>query len=123
MARELDAVHLRHVDVGEHEVGGHRVQQLERLAAVRRLADDRERQRAGAVVEELAQPPPRRRLVVDDQHAQRRVSHARLPRLPSASAGPSRVGARVRRGALAVSRRSPRVAASAPAPRRDFAVR
>ena len=46
VARELDAVHVGHVDVGQHEVGGHRVQKFDRLAAVRRLADDRERQRA-----------------------------------------------------------------------------
>ena len=66
VARELDAVHVRHVDVGQHEIGGRALQQIERLATVLRLADDGERQRgrrnrradraAGA-----AQAPRRRR--------------------------------------------------------------
>ncbi len=70
MPGQLDAVHVRHVDVGEHEVGRRRMQDVERLAAVLRLADDRDRQHRGAIVEQLAQPMPRRRLVVDDQDAQ-----------------------------------------------------
>src|SRR5215470_1719900 len=37
---QLDAVHIRHVDVGEHEVSGRAAEQTERLAPARRLADD-----------------------------------------------------------------------------------
>ena len=73
--RELEPVHLRHVDVGQHEVGDDRVQQLERLAAVRGFADDGERERLGAVLEQLVQPSPGRGLVVDDHHPQSFFAH------------------------------------------------
>src|SRR5262249_5377329 len=52
---ELNAVHVRHVNVGEDEVGWRAAQQSERLAPASRLADDDERQRRCAVVEELSQ--------------------------------------------------------------------
>ena len=83
MARELDAVHVRHVDVGQHEIGGRALQQVERLAAVLRLADDRQRQRGE---QSSSRSRSRRRagaFVVDDQHAQRGVSHG-LPPAPGA---------------------------------------
>ena len=43
------------MDVGQHEVDGDRLQELDRLAAVLRLADDGEWQRRGAVIEKFAQ--------------------------------------------------------------------
>ena len=99
VARELDAVHVGHVDVGEDELGGRGLQQVERLAAVLRLADDRERQRAGAVVEQLAQPPagqaPRRRRSVRATHFQPRCDSWLRHPLQGAC----------RRGAIAARRR------------------
>jgi hypothetical protein len=46
------------------------VQNVERLAPVLRLADDRERQHGRAIVEKLAQPMTRGAFVVDDQDAE-----------------------------------------------------
>ena len=74
----LEPVHVRHVDVGQHEIDGHRLQQLDGLAPVLRLADDGERQRGRTVVEELAQTAARGRLVVDTV-VEGGVSHERPP--------------------------------------------
>ena len=60
MPRQLDAVHVGHVDVGQHEVGRRRTEQRQRLATAARLADDAQRDDARAVVEQFAQPSPRR---------------------------------------------------------------
>ncbi len=79
VAGELEPVHVGHVDVGQHEVDGDRLQELDRLAAVLRLADDGERQRRGAVIEKFAQTAARGRLVVDDQDTERDFSHGRPP--------------------------------------------
>jgi len=46
------------------------VQDVERLASVLCLADDRERQHGRAIVEKLAQPMTRGAFVVDDQDAE-----------------------------------------------------
>ena len=77
--RELDAVHVGHVDVGEHELGRRGLQQIQRLAPVLCLADDGDGQRSGAVVEELAQPAAGGSLVVDDEYAKRHFRHGTPP--------------------------------------------
>ena len=67
MARELDAVHVGHVNVGEYQVRRHGAKQGERFPAACRFPYDDQRHRIGAVVEHFAQSMPRRRLVVDDE--------------------------------------------------------
>ena len=42
---QFHAVHVRHVDVGQHQVRRRALQQFQRLAAMLRFADDRQRQR------------------------------------------------------------------------------
>src|SRR5207302_7758395 len=67
------------MNVGEDELGGRRLQQIERFTAVLRFADDRQRQCTHAVVEQLAEAPPCRCLVIDDQNAQRSLTHVPPP--------------------------------------------
>src|SRR5215475_8208011 len=55
------------------------MQHLDRFAAMLRLADDRQREGAGAIVEKLAQTPARGRLVVDNQYTQCSFSHEEPP--------------------------------------------
>jgi hypothetical protein len=82
---EADVVEAWHADVDQRQVdGGFGLrQQLQRLDAVGRFADDLVRQLAGDVAEQIAQTGARRRFVVDDQQAQRRqrgvVGHGRAP--------------------------------------------
>jgi hypothetical protein len=78
MLRNLDAVDFRHADVEQHDVGIHRRNQFERVAAVIGLAGDFERNFQRAVTQQIAQTVARRRLVIDHQHAQRlQIAHAR----------------------------------------------
>ena len=62
--RELDAVHDRHVHVGEHDVGQQAVRFLEALLAIARGADDLD---VLFEPEEFAQVVPGARDVVDDE--------------------------------------------------------
>ena len=71
VAGQLDAVHARHADVGEHDVDRLLAQEIEGGEAVHRFADDCARQLAGQIAEQFAQAGARQRLVVDDEDFQR----------------------------------------------------
>ena len=71
-ARGLDAVHHRHADVHEHDVGRQFARERDRLGAVGGLAHDLE---VGRRVDEHAEAAAHERLVVGDEHADRRVAH------------------------------------------------
>ena len=79
MARQLDAVHLRHADVHQRHVGGRVGQALQRLDAMGRFADDDVGQFGGNVGQQRLHARPRRRLVVDDEDSQRIGIHALPP--------------------------------------------
>src|SRR5438094_1230235 len=76
------------MNIGEHELGGRRLQQVERFTTVLRFADDRQRQCTHTVVEQLAKTPPCGRLVIDDQNAQRSLTHVPPP-FPQRHAAPA----------------------------------
>src|SRR6266496_3730743 len=67
------------MNVGEDELGGRRLQQVERFAAVLGFADNRQRQCTHAVVEQLTEAPSCGCLIVDDQNAQRSLTHVPPP--------------------------------------------
>ena len=69
-----EAVHHRHPDVHQHDVGARRADDRERLAAVGCLADDLE---VGLGVDQHADAGPEQRLVVDEHHPDRRASSRR----------------------------------------------
>ena len=64
--RGLETVELGHADVHQHDVGTERPDQVDRVAAVRRFADDLD---LGLGVEDHAEPGAHECLVVDEQHA------------------------------------------------------
>src|SRR5581483_6159273 len=65
-SRRLEAVEVRHPDVHQHDVGAQRPDLVDRLTAVRRLADDLD---LGLGVEDHPEPGAYERLVVDEQDA------------------------------------------------------
>ena len=71
MLRHLNAVHIRHANVEQHDVGITGRQQIERTPAVISLAGDFKRHFQRTVAEQVAQPVARWRLVVDHHDAQR----------------------------------------------------
>ena len=64
----FDAVHVRHRDVHEDDVGPQRMRLRDRLDAVGRIADDRELRPR---VENVAERRAHRRVVVDDENPER----------------------------------------------------
>ena len=64
VARDLDAVHARHADVEQHDVG---IELAHRPRAPPRRCPPRRRPRPRELLEQPAQPLARRRLVVDDE--------------------------------------------------------
>ena len=84
-ARRLDAVHLGHVDVHQHEVRLERRGELDRLCARRRLAHELE---ALGAPQHRPGRHPEGRLVVDEQHGDGRVhGHRSVPRRPVKNRG------------------------------------
>ena len=79
MARELDAIHIRHVNVGKHQVRGRRAEQMQRLAPTAGFADNQHGKRGGAIVQQLAQASAGGSLVIDQHDSQRCFSHAPSP--------------------------------------------
>ena len=102
----FDAVHVRHRDVHEDDVGPQRVRVGDRLEAVRRLADDRELR---PLIEHLPQRAPDRRVIVDDENPERVRGRAAV------------VDRRCRAGQLRGSSRSRRRRCPARVARRDEA--
>ena len=81
MAGQLDAVHARHADVGEHDIDRVCAQELERHQPVAGLADDLGGELDGDVGQQLAQARTRQRFVVDQEDFQRLVvRHGRMMR-------------------------------------------
>ena len=95
-ARGVEAVHLGHLDVHQHDVVGLPLERLERLEAVRRDV--------GAVAQ-LVEHPERDLLVHgvvlgQEDPQRRRLGHARRPCRPSAAAGLPRASRATRSSAL-----------------------
>ena len=131
-ARGLDAVHARHADVHQHDVGPSRARQLDRLGAVAGLADDLDVRRArGSAGSPRGPAPGRRRAgrVVMAAGASRRPRSRRRRAVPVRSSPPwtfdalahaRRARGRRRRGAVRagpVSRTASSSSSSAPAER------
>jgi hypothetical protein len=64
LANEFDPVHLRHQQVGQHDVESAASQPLERVAAVRRVLDD-----VAVTPQDALQQLPHVVVVVDDKNA------------------------------------------------------
>ena len=71
--RRLDAVHVRHRDVHQDDIGPQRMRVGDRLEAVGRIADHRELR---PLMEHLSQRAPHRRVIVDDQNPERAPGRA-----------------------------------------------
>ena len=67
----LDALHLRHPQVHQHDVGTVRAERLDGLAAVGGFGDDLE---IGLLVDDVGDAGAQQRVIVDDQHARRAAS-------------------------------------------------
>ncbi len=67
---QLDTVHARHADIGQHHIDRVVAQEVERLEAVGRLADHHARQLHGQIGEQRAQAVASQRLVIDDEDIQ-----------------------------------------------------
>ena len=89
-ARRFDAVHVRHRDVHQDDIGPQRVRVRDRLESVGRFADDA---KLRPLVEHLAQRAAHRRVIVDDENPERvgQTRGRRRPRMPAP------VGARLER--------------------------
>src|SRR5205085_166973 len=74
----LDAVHQRHPDVDEHDVGSVVLDHLEPRQSVARLADDLD---PGTATEDHRKPAPYQRVVVDDDDPDRVLAHVCCPGL------------------------------------------
>jgi hypothetical protein len=71
--RALDAVHRRHADVEQDDVGSGLLDLLHCVETVVGLTDDFDRALRGTIFQHLAQTAARRRLVIDDEDARQRA--------------------------------------------------